>query len=117
MKSGRRSVLALVAAVVALGAMASCSTDPVGDENATVTADSVIYPLSLRYHGIDVVADVPYGTDPLQRLDVCLPADSDPRDGGDAVRLGHRRPRCRSGRGHHRTPGGPDDPRRQLVAR
>ncbi|PZF20806.1 hypothetical protein DEJ05_17070 [Curtobacterium sp. MCLR17_045] len=78
MKSGRRSVLALVAAVVALGAMASCSTDPVGDENATVTADSVIYPLSLRYHGIDVVADVPYGTDPLQRLDVCLPADSDP---------------------------------------
>ncbi|PZE91552.1 hypothetical protein DEJ00_07020 [Curtobacterium sp. MCLR17_039] len=78
MKSGRRSVLALVAAVVALGAMASCSTDPVGDENATVTADSIIYPLSLRYHGIDVVADVPYGTDPLQRLDVCLPADSDP---------------------------------------
>ncbi|MCA5923732.1 alpha/beta hydrolase [Curtobacterium oceanosedimentum] len=78
MKSGRRPVLALVAAVVALGAVTSCSTDPVGDENATVTADSVIYPLSLRYHGIDVVADVPYGTDPLQRLDVCLPADSAP---------------------------------------
>lgn len=78
MKSGRRPVLALVAAVVALGAVTSCSTDPVGDENATVTADSVIYPLSLRYHGIDVVADVPYGADPLQRLDVCLPADSAP---------------------------------------
>ncbi|MBF4606007.1 alpha/beta hydrolase [Curtobacterium sp. VKM Ac-1393] len=78
MMSGRRTVLALVAAVVALGAVASCSSDPVGDENATVTADSVIYPLSLQYHGIDVVADVPYGKDPLQRLDVCLPADSAP---------------------------------------
>nr|GLK31922.1 hypothetical protein GCM10017610_22070 [Curtobacterium pusillum] len=49
-----------------------------GDENRTVTADPVIYPLSLRYHGIDVVADVPYGSDALQRLDVCLPADSAP---------------------------------------
>ncbi|MDP4334690.1 alpha/beta hydrolase [Curtobacterium sp. A7_M15] len=78
MRSGRRTLLALVAAVVALGAVASCSTDPVGDENRTVTADPVIYPLSLRYHGIDVVADVPYGADALQRLDVCLPADSAP---------------------------------------
>ena len=69
-------MLALVAAVVALGAVTSCSADPVADENRTVTADPVIYPLSLRYHGIDVVADVPYGTDALQRLDVCLPADS-----------------------------------------
>jgi len=71
-------LLALVAAVVALGAVASCSSDPVGDENRTVTADPVIYPLSLRYHGIDVVADVPYGAESLQRLDVCLPADSAP---------------------------------------
>ena len=71
-------MLALVAAVVALGAVASCSSDPVGDENRTVTADPVIYPLSLRYHGIDVVADVPYGAESLQRLDVCLPADSAP---------------------------------------
>ncbi|MGG7306076.1 alpha/beta hydrolase [Curtobacterium sp. AB451] len=78
MRSGRRTLLALVAAVVALGAVASCSTDPVGDDNRTVTAGPVIYPLSLRYHGIDVVADVPYGSDPLQRLDVCLPADSAP---------------------------------------
>ena len=78
MRSGRRTLLALVAAVVALGAVASCSTDPVGDENRTVTAGPVIYPLSLRYHGIDVVADVPYGSDALQRLDVCLPADSAP---------------------------------------
>ncbi|MBA8989842.1 acetyl esterase/lipase [Curtobacterium pusillum] len=78
MRSGRRTLLALVAAVVALGAVASCSSDPVGDENRTVTADPVIYPLSLRYHGIDVVADVPYGSDALQRLDVCLPADSAP---------------------------------------
>lgn len=71
-------MLALVAAVVALGVVASCSSDPVGDENRTVTGGSVIYPLSLRYHGIDVVADVPYGADALQRLDVCLPADSAP---------------------------------------
>ncbi|WP_141399761.1 alpha/beta hydrolase [Curtobacterium sp. 314Chir4.1] len=78
MRSGRRTLLALVAAVVALGAVASCSSDPVGDENRTVTADPVIYPLSLRYHGIDVVADVPYGSEALQRLDVCLPADSAP---------------------------------------
>ncbi|MDR6170322.1 alpha/beta hydrolase [Curtobacterium sp. SORGH_AS_0776] len=78
MRSGRRTLLALVAAVVALGAVASCSTDPVGDENRTVTAGPVIYPLSLRYHGIDDVADVPYGSDALQRLDVCLPADSAP---------------------------------------
>lgn len=78
MRSGRRTLIALVAAVVALGAIASCSSDPTGDENATVTADPVIYPLSLRYHGIDVVADVPYGTDRLQQLDVCLPADSAP---------------------------------------
>jgi acetyl esterase/lipase len=78
MRSGRRTLLALVAAVVALGAVASCSGDPVGDENRTVTAGPVIYPLSLRYHGIDVVADVPYGSDSLQRLDVCLPADSAP---------------------------------------
>ncbi|MGN8051015.1 alpha/beta hydrolase [Curtobacterium sp. 22159] len=78
MRSGRRSLLALVAAVLAIGAVASCSADPVGDENRTVTADPVIYPLSLRYHGIDVVADVPYGSDDLQRLDVCLPADSAP---------------------------------------
>lgn len=72
-------MLALVAAVVALGVVSSCSSDPVGDENRTVTAGPVIYPLSLRYHGIDVVADVPYGSDPLQRLDVCLPADSAPQ--------------------------------------
>jgi acetyl esterase/lipase len=78
MRSGRRTLFALVAAVVALGAIASCSADPTGDENTTVTADPVIYPLSLRYHGIDVVADVPYGSDRLQRLDVCLPADSAP---------------------------------------
>lgn len=78
MRSGRRTLLALVAAVVALGVVSSCSSDPVGDENRTVTAGPVIYPLSLRYHGIDVVADVPYGSDPLQRLDVCLPADSAP---------------------------------------
>ncbi|WIE65475.1 alpha/beta hydrolase [Curtobacterium sp. MCLR17_036] len=78
MNPGRRSVLALVAAVVALGVATGCSTDPLGDGNTTVTADSVIYPLSLQYHGIDVVADVPYGADPLQRMDVCLPADSEP---------------------------------------
>ncbi|SDQ29120.1 Acetyl esterase/lipase [Curtobacterium sp. UNCCL20] len=78
MRSGRRTLLALVAAVVALGVVSSCSSDPVGDENRTVTAGPVIYPLSLRYHGIDVVADVPYGSDALQRLDVCLPADSAP---------------------------------------
>jgi len=78
MRSGRRTLFALVAAVVALGAIASCSADPTGDENATVTADPVIYPLSLRYHGIDVVSDVPYGSDRLQQLDVCLPADSAP---------------------------------------
>ncbi|WP_439693753.1 alpha/beta hydrolase [Curtobacterium sp. SP.BCo] len=78
MRSGRRTLLALVAAVVALGAVASCTADPTGDENRTVTGDTVIYPLSLRYHGIDVVADVPYGSDALQRLDVCLPADSRP---------------------------------------
>ena len=79
MRSGRRTLYALVAAVVALGAVASCSADPAADENATVTADPVIYPLSLRYHGIDVVQDVPYGADRLQQLDVCLPADSAPR--------------------------------------
>ncbi|ROS75253.1 acetyl esterase/lipase [Curtobacterium sp. PhB130] len=78
MRSGRRTLIALVAAVVALGAIASCSSDPTGDENTTVTADPVIYPLSLRYHGIDVVQDVPYGSDRLQQLDVCLPADSAP---------------------------------------
>ncbi|OII37774.1 hypothetical protein BIU98_00275 [Curtobacterium sp. MMLR14_010] len=78
MRSGRRTLLALVAAIVALGAVASCSADPAGDGNQTVTAGSVIYPLSLRYHGIDVVTDVPYGADRLQRLDVCLPADSAP---------------------------------------
>ncbi len=78
MRSGRRTLLTLLAAVVALGAVASCSTDPVGDRNDTVTTDPVIYPLSLRYPGIDVVADVPYGSDPLQRLDVCLPPDSAP---------------------------------------
>ncbi|MCJ1715697.1 alpha/beta hydrolase [Curtobacterium sp. VKM Ac-2922] len=90
MRSGRRTLFALVAAVVALGAVASCSGDPIGDQNATVTADPVIYPLSLRYHGIDVVRDVPYGADRLQQLDVCLPAGSDPDTtatpgaGGDA---------------------------------
>ncbi|MBF4582873.1 alpha/beta hydrolase [Curtobacterium sp. VKM Ac-2865] len=78
MRSGRRTLLALVAAIVALGAVASCSADPAGDGNQTVTAGAVIYPLSLRYHGIDVVTDVPYGGDRLQRLDVCLPADSAP---------------------------------------
>jgi len=78
MRSGRRTLLALVAAIVALGAVASCSADPAGDGNETVTAGAVIYPLSLRYHGIDVVTDVPYGADRLQRLDVCLPADSAP---------------------------------------
>ncbi|WP_186317643.1 alpha/beta hydrolase [Curtobacterium sp. 9128] len=79
MKSGRRTLSALAAAAVVLGVVASCSAGPTGDENATVTADPVIYPLSLRYHGIDVVSDVPYGSDRLQQLDVCLPADSAPR--------------------------------------
>ncbi|GAA1491902.1 alpha/beta hydrolase [Curtobacterium herbarum] len=78
MKSGRRLLLALVAAVAIVGAVASCSADGTGDRNSTVTAGPVIYPLSLRYHGIDVVQDVPYGRDPLQQLDVCLPADSPP---------------------------------------
>ncbi|PZE65348.1 alpha/beta hydrolase [Curtobacterium sp. MCBD17_021] len=76
MKSGRRTLLALVAAVAVVGVAASCSVDGTGDRNTTVTADPVIYPLSLEYHGIDVVQDVPYGQDPLQQLDVCLPADS-----------------------------------------
>jgi acetyl esterase/lipase len=39
-----------------------------------VDAKPVIYPLSLRYRGIDTVSDVPYGRDRLQQLDVCLPA-------------------------------------------
>lgn len=78
MKSGRRTLLALVAAVAVAGAAASCSLDATGDRNTTVTAGPVIYPLSLEYHGIDVVPDVPYGQDPLQQLDVCLPADSPP---------------------------------------
>jgi acetyl esterase/lipase len=78
MKSGRRTLLALVAAAAVVGAAASCTVDGTGDGNSTVTADPVIYPLSLEYHGIDVVPDVPYGQDPLQQLDVCLPADSAP---------------------------------------
>jgi acetyl esterase len=78
MRSGSRTLFALVAGVAALGALVSCSADPAGDQDTTVTSDSVIYPLSLRYHGIDVVEDVPYGRDPLQRMDVCLPADSPP---------------------------------------
>ncbi|GGL05149.1 acetyl esterase/lipase [Curtobacterium luteum] len=78
MGTGRRTVLAVVGVLAALLTVAACSADPTGDRNTTVTADPVIYPLSLRYHGIDVVADVPYGSAPLQRLDVCLPADSPP---------------------------------------
>ncbi|MCS5485619.1 alpha/beta hydrolase [Curtobacterium flaccumfaciens pv. beticola] len=81
MRSRRRTMLALLAAGVAigvLGALGSCSADPATDSNATVTTDPVIYPLSLRYPGIDVVTDVPYGADALQRLDVCLPPDSAP---------------------------------------
>lgn len=76
MSSGRRSLLAILGAVVALALVTSCSADPTDDGNSTVTAGPVIYPLSLRYHGIDVVSDVPYGTQDLQQLDVCLPADS-----------------------------------------
>ncbi|WP_058728550.1 alpha/beta hydrolase [Curtobacterium oceanosedimentum] len=78
MRSGRRTLLALLAAVVATGALGSCSGAPAGDRDDVVTADPVIYPLSLRYPGIEVVADVPYGREPLQRLDVCLPPDSAP---------------------------------------
>ncbi|OEI68316.1 hypothetical protein Cus16_1987 [Curtobacterium sp. ER1/6] len=61
-----------------LGALVSCSGAPAADRDETVTAEPVIYPLSLRYPGIDVVADVPYGSADLQRLDVCLPPDSAP---------------------------------------
>ncbi|MFS0729331.1 alpha/beta hydrolase [Curtobacterium sp. 1P10AnD] len=78
MGNARRSLLAAVGVLAGLVALAACSPDPTGDRNATVTTDPVIYPLSLRYHGVDVVADVPYGADPLQRLDVCLPPDSEP---------------------------------------
>ncbi|MFJ3028306.1 alpha/beta hydrolase [Curtobacterium sp. NPDC087080] len=78
MRSGRRTLLALLAAVVVTGALGSCSSTPAGDRDDVVTADPVIYPLSLRYPGIEVVADVPYGREPLQRLDVCLPPDSAP---------------------------------------
>ncbi|MGL3201173.1 MULTISPECIES: alpha/beta hydrolase fold domain-containing protein [Curtobacterium] len=78
MGTGRRSLLAVAGVLAALVALVACSPDPTGDRNATVTTDPVIYPLSLRYHGIEVVADVPYGADPLQRLDVCLPPDSEP---------------------------------------
>jgi len=78
MRSGRRTPLALLAAVVATAALGSCSATPAGDRNDVVTAEPVIYPLSLRYPGIEVVADVPYGSDELQRLDVCLPPDSAP---------------------------------------
>lgn len=78
MGTGRRTSLAVAGALATLLALAACSPGATGDRNEVVTADPVIYPLSLRYHGIDVVADVPYGADPLQRLDVCLPADSDP---------------------------------------
>lgn len=78
MRSGR-TLLALVAAAAVLGALASCSGAPAaGDRDDLVTTDPVIHPLSLRYPGIEVVADVPYGTDDLQRLDVCLPPDSAP---------------------------------------
>ena len=78
MRSGRRTLLALLAACATLGSLVSCAGAPAGDRNDVVTADPVIYPLSLRYPGIDVVADVPYGAEDLQRLDVCLPPDSAP---------------------------------------
>ena len=77
MRNARRTLLAILAAGATLAALVSCSA-PAADRDETVTADAVIYPLSLRYPGIDVVADVPYGSDDLQRLDVCLPPDSAP---------------------------------------
>lgn len=77
MKTGR-TLLALLTALVATVVLGSCSGTPAGDRDDVVTADPVIYPLSLRYPGIEVVADVPYGREPLQRLDVCLPPDSAP---------------------------------------
>lgn len=78
MRTGRRTLLALLTAGAVLGALVSCSGAPAADRDETVTAEPVIYPLSLRYPGIDVVADVPYGSADLQRLDVCLPPDSAP---------------------------------------
>jgi acetyl esterase len=68
------SVLALVATGALLAGVAACTGTPTGDSDQTVAAKPVIYPMSLRYHGIETVSDVQYGSDPLQRLDVCLPA-------------------------------------------
>ncbi|WP_065963069.1 alpha/beta hydrolase fold domain-containing protein [Curtobacterium sp. UCD-KPL2560] len=97
MRSGRRTPLALLAAVVALVSLVSCSPDPAADGDTTVTADAVIYPLSLRYPGIDVVEDVPYGSDALQRLDVCLPADSAPDTTATPTPSGSPTPEGRGG--------------------
>ncbi|MFZ7086762.1 alpha/beta hydrolase [Curtobacterium sp. RRHDQ10] len=69
----RRLVVAVLASALVVG-VASCTSTPTGDSDATVSADPVIYPLSLQYRGIRTVSDVPYGQAPLQQLDVCLPA-------------------------------------------
>jgi acetyl esterase len=77
MSSRKRVLLVLVAGLALLG-VAGCTTGVATDGDATVDAKPVIYPLSLRYHGIETVSDVAYGSDRLQRMDVCLPADSAP---------------------------------------
>ncbi|KQO61486.1 hypothetical protein ASF23_13610 [Curtobacterium sp. Leaf261] len=66
-------MLALAVAAALLVGLAACTGSPTGDSDATVDAKPVIYPLSLRYRGIETVSDVPYGGDRLQQLDVCLP--------------------------------------------
>lgn len=77
MSSRLRTLVAAVVGLALLGGTAACS-DPANRSggDATVDARPVIYPLSLRYHGIRTVSDVPYGADRLQQLDVCLPAGS-----------------------------------------
>ena len=63
----------LATVMVSIGLLAACA--PIGSESVTTTSDDIpSYPLPGEYPGIEVLEDVPFGSeDPTMRVDVCLP--------------------------------------------
>lgn len=72
-------------AVAALLALSACGPTGNDSDRLDPTAQPV-YPQLTSYPGIPVIADIPYGADPEQKLDACFPGDAEIDDPTSAPR-------------------------------
>lgn len=83
----RHPARAAAAALAAVGLLALSACGPTGADSDRVdpTAEPV-YPVLTSYPDIPVIADIPYGDEPAQKLDACFPDDAAIDDPGSPPR-------------------------------